>query len=45
MRKVKNNVLNSTMELLYGREMVLKAFECGIFSRLEQSEESEQSEQ
>ena len=45
MRKVKNNVLNSTMELLYGREMVLKAFECGIFSRLKQSEESEQSEQ
>ena len=43
LQKVKEDVLNSAMTLIEGREMVFKAFESGIFSRLKQSEESEQS--
>ena len=43
LRKVKEDVLNSAMALLKGREIVFKALKCGIFSRLEQPEKSEQS--
>ena len=42
-RKVKEDVLNRAMTLLKGREMVREAFESGIFSKLKQSERSEQS--
>ena len=40
-KKAKEDVLNSAMALLKGREMVFKAFESRIFSRLKQSEQSE----
>ena len=43
LQKVKEDVLNSAMTLIKGREMVFKAFESGIFSRLKQSDKSEQS--
>ena len=33
-KKVKEDVLNSSRALLKGRELVFKAFECGIFLRL-----------
>ena len=36
--KVKEDILNSALALLKGREMVLKAFESVIFLRSEQSE-------
>ena len=45
MKKVKEDVSNSAMALIKGREMVFKASERRIFSRLEQLEQSEQSEQ
>ena len=35
-KKVKEDVLNSARALLKGREMVFKAFESGIFLRLEE---------
>ena len=34
------DVLNSVMALLEGREMVFKAFESGVISKLKQSEQS-----
>ena len=43
LKKVKEEVLNSAMTLLKGREIVFKAFENRTFSRLEQSEQSKQS--
>ena len=43
LKKVKDDVINSAMSLLKGREMVFKAFESGIFSKLKESEQSEQS--
>ena len=43
LEKVKEDVINSVMSLLKGREMVFKAFESGIFSKLKESEQSEQS--
>ena len=43
LEKVKEDVINSAMSLLKGREMVFKAFESGIFSKLKESEQSEQS--
>ena len=42
LEKVKEDVINSVMSLLKGREMVFKAFESGIFSKLKESEQSEQ---
>ena len=44
-KKVKEDVINSAMVILKGREMVFKAFESGIFSRLNESDQSEESEQ
>ena len=38
MKKVKADALNSAMALIKGREMVFKAFERRIYSRLEQLE-------
>ena len=43
LKKVKEDVLNSIMTLLKGRGMVFKAFESRIFSKLKESEQSEQS--
>ena len=43
LKRVKEDVLISAMTLLEGRKMVFKAFESGVFSRLEQSEQSDQS--
>ena len=40
MKRVKEDVLNSEMTLLKGREMVFKELESGVFSRLEQSDQS-----
>ena len=46
LRKVKEDILNSAMALLKRREMMFKAFESGIFSKLKdnpkQAEESKQ---
>ena len=42
-KKVKEDVLNSAMIHLKGKEIMFKVFENGIFSRLEQSKQSEQS--
>ena len=44
-KKVKEDVINSAMVILKGREMVFKAFESGMFSRLNESDQSEESEQ
>ena len=41
-KNVKEDLLNSAVALLKGREMVFKAFESGIFSKLKQSKQSEQ---
>ena len=43
LKKVKEDVINNAMAFFKGRETVLKAFESGISSRLEKSEQSEQS--
>ena len=46
LKRVKEDILNSAMTLLKGREMVFKAFESRIFlkpKKLEQSEQSNQS--
>ena len=46
LKRVKEDILNSAMTLLKGREMVFKAFENGIFlkpKKLQQSEQSNQS--
>ena len=46
LKRVKEDILNSAMTLLKGREMVFKAFESGIFlkpKKLQQSEQSNQS--
>ena len=43
LKKVKDDVINSAMIRLNGREMVFKAFEKGIFSNLKKSEQSEHS--
>ena len=43
LKKVKEDIINSAMALLKGREMVFKALENGIFSKLKESEQSEQS--
>ena len=40
-KKIKENVFNSVKALVDGREMVFKAFESGIFSRLKISQEGE----
>ena len=40
MKRVKEDVLNSEMTLLKGRETVFKELESGAFSRLEQSDQS-----
>ena len=40
MKRVKEDVLNSEMTLLKGRETVFKEIESGVFSRLEQSDQS-----
>ena len=40
LKKVKKDTINSAMALLRGREMVFKAFESGIFSKLKESEHS-----
>ena len=42
LKKVKVGVINSAMALLKGREIVFKAFESGIFSKLKETEQSEQ---
>ena len=42
-KKVKEEVINSAMVLLKGREMVFKTFESGIFSKLKESGRSNQS--
>ena len=39
-KKVKQDVLNSAMVLLKGREMVFKAFESGIFLKPEELKQS-----
>ena len=41
LKKVKEDVINSTMTLLKGREMVFKAFESRIFSKLKESQQLE----
>ena len=43
LKKVNEEVLNSALTLLKGRETLFKAFENRIFSRLEQSEQPKQS--
>ena len=43
LKKVKEDVINSAMALLKGREMVFKALENGIFSKIKELEQSEQS--
>ena len=43
LRKVKVGVINSAVALLQVREMVFKAFESRIFSKIIESEQSEQS--
>ena len=40
-RKLTADVLNSVTGLVNGREMVLKAFQSGIFHKLEESQEGE----
>ena len=46
MGKVKEDLLNSVIAFLKGREIVFKAFENAIFSKLkDNSKQSEQSEQ
>ena len=40
-RKLRSDVLNSVTGLVNGREMVLKAFQSGIFHRLEESQKGE----
>ena len=45
LKKVKEDVLNSTITRLKGRKMVFKAFESGIFLKPEKLKQSEQSEQ
>ena len=40
-KKLKKYVLDSAIALLEGREMVLTAFESGMFHRLEKSQEGE----
>ena len=44
-KKVKEDILNSAMALLKGREMVFKAFESEIFLKPKELKQSEQSEQ
>ena len=41
LKKLKEDVLASAFSLLKGREMVYKAFESGIFQKLEESQEGE----
>ena len=41
LKSVKEDVSNSAMALLKGRKMVFKTFESGVYSKLEQSEQSE----
>ena len=43
LKKVKEDLLNSTMALFKGREILFKAFESRTFSKLKKSERSEQS--
>ena len=40
-RKLRSDVLNSMTSLVNGREMVLKAFQSGIFHKLEESQKGE----
>ena len=40
-RKLRSDVLNSVTGLVNGREMVLKAFQSGIFHKLEESQKGE----
>ena len=39
LKKLEENVLTSVLSLLKGREMVYKAFESGIFQKLEESQQ------
>ena len=43
LEKVKEDVLNIAMAFLKGRKMVFKVFKSGIFSKLKESEQLEQS--
>ena len=40
LKRIKEDVINSAMALLKGKEIVFKAFERGIFSKLKESEQS-----
>ena len=42
-KKVKEDVINIAITLLKGREMVFKSLESGIFLKLKESEQSQQS--
>ena len=41
LKELKKEVLNSTLALFHGRDIVYKAFQSGIFSRSEESQEGE----
>ena len=43
LKKVKEDAVNSVIAILRGRGKVFEAFESGIFSKLKESEQSEQS--